>query len=336
MLGLTISARSDCAAVRGSRSIGLLAAVVLALGACAGPQAPDSAEPRFPRSAFLAAPLPDRELSATQLSGTPVAAALPDRMLTQRAALAQGDDLGDEALGDPDYDEEAIFGAGEAGNDGDPLETLNRFTFAFNDMLDTLFLRPVAFTYREAVPLGLRNAIQSFLRNLATPVILINDLLQGDGERALITAKRFFVNTTFSLGFYDYAEPEGLPYNDADFGQTLGTYGAGEGFYLVLPVLGPSSLRDTTGRIVDTFLDPFTYAAGGPQGRDLSTGRSVLEGVDARSRNIDSLDQARADALDDYVRIRSLWRQLRQDHILKREDPSATGPDFGSGPIRQF
>lgn len=325
MLGLSISVRSRCAASRGSR-LGLLAATLLALGACAGPQLPGDAsadaEPRFPRSAFLASPL----------QGAPLGDALPQRMLAQQASLAQAD----EAIGDPDYDEEELFGASEAGNDGDPLETLNRFTFAFNDMVDTLFLRPVAFTYREAVPIGLRNAIQSFLRNLATPVILINDLLQGDGERALVTAKRFFVNTTFSLGFYDYAAQEGLPYNDADFGQTLGVHGAGEGFYLVLPVLGPSSLRDTAGRVVDTFLDPFTYATAGPEGRNLSAGRSGIEGIDARSRNIDAIDQVRADALDDYIRIRSLWRQLRQDHILKREDPSAEGPDFGSGPIRQF
>lgn len=332
MLGLVFSARGRDAAARGLRPLGLLGVAVVALGACAAPQPPGGEAPRFPRSAFLSAPLPS----------TPAAeATLAERMLPQRASLtlAQADDSqADEFLGDPDYDEEQLFGAGEAGDDGDPLETLNRFTFAFNDMLDTLFLRPVAFTYREAVPLGLRNAIQSFLRNLATPVILINDLLQGDGERALITAKRFFVNTTFGLGFYDYAEKEGLPYNDADFGQTLGTYGAGEGFYLVLPVLGPSSLRDTTGRIVDTFLDPFTYATAGTgtEGREISAGRSGLEGVDGRSRNIDTLDQARADALDDYVRVRSLWRQLRQDHILKREDPSAEGPDFGSGPIRQF
>jgi len=325
MLGFVFSACGRAAAVRGLRPGGLLAVAVLALGACAAPQPPGGGEPRFPRSAFLSAPLP----------ATPVAdATLAERMLPQRAALTLAQ--ADEGLGDPDYDEAELFGAGEAEDDGDPLETLNRFTFAFNDMLDTLFLRPVAFTYREAVPLGLRNAIQSFLRNLATPVILINDLLQGDGERALITAKRFFVNTTFGLGFYDYAEREGLPYNDADFGQTLGTYGAGEGFYLVLPVLGPSSLRDASGRIVDTFLDPFTYATAGAQGRELSAGRSGLEGVDGRSRNIDTLDQARADALDDYVRVRSLWRQLRRDHILKREDPSAEGPDFGSGPIRQF
>ncbi|WP_366556097.1 MlaA family lipoprotein [Aquibaculum sediminis] len=261
--------------------------------------------------------------------------------LLQRAALAQAD-LSDEELDDVydydegDYDEDALFGVSGSENegDGDPLETLNRFTFAFNDMLDTLFLRPVAFTYRELVPSGIRDALRNFLRNLSTPVILANDLLQGDGDRALNTSKRFFVNTAFSLGFYDYAGELGLPYQDADFGQTLGTYGAGEGFYIVLPVFGPSSLRDATGRIVDRAFDPLTYLSitHGDDAQNLTLPRSIVSGVDARARSLDMLDQALADSLDDYTRIRSLWRQAREDQIQKRA-PRDAELEFGTSPF---
>lgn len=256
--------------------------------------------------------------------------------LLQRAALAQAD-LSDEELDDAyDYDEDALFGVigSENEGDGDPLETLNRFTFAFNDMLDTLFLRPVAFTYRELVPSGIRNAVRSFLRNLSTPVILANDLLQGDGDRALNTSKRFFVNTAFSLGFYDYAGELGLPYQDADFGQTLGTYGVGEGFYVVLPVFGPSSLRDATGRVVDGAFDPLTYLSltYGKRAQNLTLPRTTISGVSARARSIDVLDQALADSLDDYTRIRSLWRQNREDQIQKRA-PRDAELEFGTTPF---
>jgi len=273
--------------------------------------------------------------SASQMGIVQSESALQSPLL-QRAALAQSD-LSDEELDDAyDYDEDALFGVSgsDSEDDGDPLETLNRFTFAFNDMLDTLFLRPVAFTYRELVPSGIRDALRNFLRNLSTPVILANDLLQGDGDRALNTSKRFFVNTAFSLGFYDYAGELGLPYQDADFGQTLGTYGAGEGFYLVLPVFGPSSLRDATGRVVDRAFDPLTYLSitHGDETQNFTLPRSIISGVDARARSLDMLDQALADSLDDYTRIRSLWRQAREDQIEKRA-PRDAELEFGTSPF---
>ena len=266
----------------------------------------------------------------------------------QRAALAQphledadleGADFGGE---DPayDYDDATLFGFSEAeAGENDPLETLNRFTFAFNEMLDTLFLRPAAFTYRELVPLGVRNAVRSFLRTLSTPVILANDLLQGDGDRALITSQRFFVNTAFSLGFYDYAEELGLPYHSSDFGQTLGVHGAGEGFYLVLPVFGPSSLRDGAGTLVDSFLDPLSYLAAedlniitvGDDARPYSYVRSGMGGLEARSRSLDVLDQALEGSLDHYTRVRSLWRQSREADIEKRS--AGEEPEFGLGGV---
>src|SRR3546814_5644412 len=109
------------------------------------------------------------------------------------------------------------------------------------------------------------------------------------------------------LGLFDIAADSGFPYHKEDFGQTLGNYGTGEGFYLVLPILGPSSLRDGSGRMVDIFLDPLTYLA--PQ--EFNLGRAETTGVDARSRSIDELDSLQAAPLDSYARIRSLYRQYR-------------------------
>jgi phospholipid-binding lipoprotein MlaA len=217
-----------------------------------------------------------------------------------------------EQSGSDDWAQSDSEDFGEDLDDNDPLEVPNRMFFAFNEALDFAVIRPVAVTYRYIVPLGVRNTVRNFLRNLRTPVILANDLLQGDLERAEITFTRFFINSTIGiLGLFDIAAESGFSYHEEDFGQTLGTYGAGEGFYLVLPILGPSSLRDGSGRIVDIFLDPLTYIA--PQ--EFNLGRTATEGVDFRSRNIEELDDLKADSLDFYARIRSLYRQFRANEI---------------------
>jgi phospholipid-binding lipoprotein MlaA len=217
---------------------------------------------------------------------------------------------------------------GDEPGDNDPLEVPNRMFFAFNEALDFMVIRPVAVTYRYVVPVGVRNTVRNFLRNLRSPVTLANDLLQGNLERAEITFTRFFINSTIGmLGLFDIAADSGFPHHEEDFGQTMGTYGAGEGFYLVLPILGPSSLRDGGGRIVDIFLDPLTYIA--PQ--EFNLGRAAASGVDYRSRNIDELDALKADSLDFYARIRSLYRQFRENEI-NNGAPSGDAPSFSQVP----
>src|SRR5690606_17780478 len=115
----------------------------------------------------------------------------------------------------------------------------------FNDMVDTLVLQPAAATYRFIVPEPVQDGIRNVLRNLNGPVILANDLLQGEFDRAGDTAMRFLINSTIGLaGIFDVASDWGYEYHDEDFGQTLASWGVGEGFYLVLPLLGPSNLRD--------------------------------------------------------------------------------------------
>ena len=217
----------------------------------------------------------------------------------------------------------------EAGSDdNDPLEVPNRMFFAFNEALDFVIIRPIAVTYNFIVPKGVRNSVTNFLRNLRSPVVFANDLLQGDLDRAGTTAARFFINSTLGLlGIFDFATLEGYEYHDEDFGQTLGTYGVGEGFYLVLPILGPSSLRDGGGRIVDIFLDPLTYLAPTETG----LGLAATSGLDARSRNIETLDELKADSVDFYARIRSLYRQNRTSEIFNG-NPPVESPDFSEVP----
>lgn len=251
------------------------------------------------------------------------------------AACAANPETAGRHPGDPEFTQIAqtdsdAWGESESGDfgpepgDNDPLEVPNRMFFAFNEALDFMIIRPVAVTYRFIVPTGVRNSVRNFLRNLRTPVILANDLLQGDLDRAEITFTRFFINSTIGLlGVFDIAAESGFAYHDEDFGQTMGTYGAGEGFYLVLPILGPSSLRDGGGRIVDIFLDPLTYLA--PQ--EVGLGRVVATGIDYRSRNIEELDELKADSLDFYARIRSLYRQFRENEI-NNGAPSSNSPDF--------
>ncbi len=201
----------------------------------------------------------------------------------------------------------------------DPLEVPNRLIFAFNRALDIFVIRPVAVTYDFWVPDKVRESVGNFLRNLSTPMILANDLLQGEGERAGITASRFVINSTAGiLGLFDVAEDMGYPRHSEDFGQTLGSYGMGEGIYVVLPLLGPSSARDGVGKVVDIFLDPVTYLA--PQ--NVALGRTVADGVQLRSENIEILDELERDSIDFYARIRSLYRQNRENEIRNGEPAS--------------
>lgn len=205
---------------------------------------------------------------------------------------------------------------GEAQDDGDPLETVNRFTFAFNLTLDVFIFKPAAATYRFLVPGEARDSVRNALRNLRSPVVLLNDVFQGEWDRAETTTMRFLINSTIGvLGLFDVAEGMGYPYHDEDFGQTLAVHGAGEGAYLVLPIFGPSSIRDGVGLAVDTFLDPFTYVADIYDAQNASIARTAVYGIDRRSRNIETLEDLQRDAIDFYARIRSLYRQTRANDI---------------------
>jgi len=201
-------------------------------------------------------------------------------------------------------------------DDNDPLEIVNRFIFAFDMTLDVFIFKPAAATYRFLLPGVVRDSVRSVIRNLRSPVVVANDLFQGEMDRAETTTMRFLINSTVGvLGIIDVAEGWGYPYHDEDFGQTLAVHGAGEGFYLVLPIFGPSSVRDGAGLVVDIFLDPLTYVG---QAYDVQTellAPTVVGGIDKRSRNIETIENLQKDSIDFYARIRSLYRQTRANDI---------------------
>jgi phospholipid-binding lipoprotein MlaA len=203
----------------------------------------------------------------------------------------------------------------------DPYEGFNRAIFDFNQVLDRFFMRPIAWTYREAVPAFFRDRVHDLLNNLRTPVNLLNDLLQGEWGRADLTVRRFFINTSIGLGgLIDIAGATGIPYHGEDFGQTLGTWGVGEGFYLVLPFFGPSNPRDGFGLLMDTLTDPFTYLTFS-RNQEYGYMRFGLTALDERSRRIDETDDIERNSVDLYATYRSLYRQFREGEIRNGEAP---------------
>lgn len=185
-----------------------------------------------------------------------------------------------------------------------------------NRKVDHAVLKPVAQAYVAGVPEPARDGIHNFLVNLDLPITFANDVLQGEVERGAETFTRFTLNSTFGVGgLFDVATNNfKVPFHTEDFGQTLAVWGVGEGPYLVLPIVGPDPPRDAAGQVVDTAFDPMTYV-------DIrehffwSAGRSVLEGIDLRSRNLESLDSIERQSIDFYASVRSLYRQNRNNEI---------------------
>lgn len=198
-------------------------------------------------------------------------------------------------------------------DDNDPLEGFNRSMFSVNMTLDKYVVKPVAKGYLF-VPQPARTGLRNFLNNLASPITLANDLLQGEASRAGTTTARLGINTTLGvLGLFDVAKRFGLERHEEDFGQTLGVYGVGEGPYLFFPLLGPRPPRDFAGMFVDSVFDPMTYIAD-----DNLTGtliRYTLDGIDLRAANLTVLDEIERSSVDFYASVRSLYRQNRASAI---------------------
>ncbi|MBT3395641.1 MAG: VacJ family lipoprotein [Alphaproteobacteria bacterium] len=208
----------------------------------------------------------------------------------------------------------------------DPIEPMNRAVFAFNMQLDKYALEPLAKGYRAVFPEFSREMVRNFFHNLKSPVIFINDLLQFEPERAYETAARFLINSTVGIGgLFDIAPFES---HDEDLGQTLAIWGAGEGAYIVLPVLGPTNFRDLTGTIGDRLFDPFSYLAETNQVQNAFYGRAAVEGVDNRSRNIDTFDDLERNSFDLYSTFRSLYRQQREFEVRNGAPEPFNGFDF--------
>ena len=194
----------------------------------------------------------------------------------------------------------------------DPLEPMNRAIFSFNQGVDTVVLRPVAKGYRAVVPEFGRDRISDILDNLKAPFVFANQVLQGNLDYAGVTLVRFVLNSTFGvLGIADVATPMGLPGRDADFGMTLAAWGAGEGPYLMLPILGPSNPRDGIGFAVDWFADPVDIYLSNHDAEWAVWTRAGVSGVVAREETLDLLDNLERTSLDYYAALRGVYRQNR-------------------------
>ena len=203
----------------------------------------------------------------------------------------------------------------------DCFEPLNRVTFAFNQGLDKVIFKPVATAYR-VLPSPLRNGASNALDNLSTLATIPNNILQGELTKAGINTGRFVINTTVGIvGILDVADMMGFPeYEKEDYGQTLGTLGFGPGCYLVLPVIGPSTVRDSVGSLANVVGgDPWynvTVNNNTQHFSDFDYWRTrVTSGIDFRAKNIDSFENLEKNSMDFYASVRSLYLQDRQMKI---------------------
>jgi phospholipid-binding lipoprotein MlaA len=204
----------------------------------------------------------------------------------------------------------------------DPLEPFNRGVFQFNRVVDGLVLEPAARIYRMVTPQFFRTGVTNFLANLSTPVVLANDLLQGDFERAELTLGRFMMNTILGLGgVIDVGDKLGMPDRHyEDFGQTLAVYGVGSGPYLMLPLLGPSNGRDAVGRVVDLGFDPLAVLSVVDVGVTVGTpelrlARSGAEALSLREANIEQVEELERSSIDLYAAVRTFYYQYRENLI---------------------
>jgi len=207
----------------------------------------------------------------------------------------------------------------------DPYEDWNRFVFDLNTLIYTL-LQPVIAPY-GVLPDERKENVDNFLHNLSTPVILLNDLLQGEMDRAWVTTQRFAINSTAGgLGFWDTAAGMGLPPHKEDFGQTLGVWGVGDGPYMVYPLFGPGNPRDGVGRAVDMVTNPMFWLAGptGERMANVHTYANVSSQLGGRGQQLESL---RETSIDFYAAVRSLYVQSRRAAIANQErSAAATAP----------
>ena len=219
----------------------------------------------------------------------------------------------------------------------DPLESVNRVIFGFNEIVYEFLLTPVATTYNTVLHETVRSGVSNAIDNISSPVTLVNDILQFELDRALTTIARFVVNTIAGIGgIADVASSIGLEEHSEDFGQTLGSYGVGEGLYLVLPLLGPSNPRDAIGDlVVDPYFDPLGLYLSNTDRDAAGYARTGVSAVSEFAGLMGELSQIKRTSVDYYAAIRSLYRQKRVAEISngREEDlPAIPNYDLNFGP----
>jgi len=227
--------------------------------------------------------------------------------------LAQNTETKPEKSG---FDNEILFDYQDSGKlqpVADPLYYFNYAMYSFNDILYFALLKPIATGYKAIMPTIVRQGVNNFFYNLLFPVRFSNNLFQGEIKDAGTEIEIFLINSTIGvLGFGQVAQNEfGLKTSDEDLGQTFGSYSIGNGFYLVLPVLGPSTLRDAVGLAGDYFLKPINYV----DSRELSFGITFYDTINSLSFHLGRYAAIKAAAIDPYVAIRNAYIQTREKKI---------------------
>ena len=206
----------------------------------------------------------------------------------------------------------------------DPFEPVNRAIFSFNNAADRIVLEPIAKGYKK-LPSPIQSGINNFLSNLRTPLVVVNQLLQGQGENVIQSSGRFIINSTVGIfGLFDVGENIGLEEKKEDYGQTLATWGVGDGFYIVLPLFGPSNLRDTSGMVLTMLTDPINAYAANEGEAWLVPMRTAANAVDQRSQIIDEVNALRDNSVDYYAAVRSSYYQNRKAAINNVDDNELT------------
>lgn len=209
-------------------------------------------------------------------------------------------------------------GCATSGNPKDPVEGFNRAVFAFNEGLDTVLIKPVAQGYDAALPMPVRTGVTNFFGNIADLFIGVNNVLQGKPDQALSDLGRVLINSTIGiLGLFDIATEAGLEKHDEDFGQTFGRWGIGDGAYVVIPVYGPRTVRDTAGLVLDVTVDPVGNVS------DVATRNSLLalRLIDNRADLLPADKVIEEAALDKYAYVRDGYLQRRRNLIHDGNPP---------------
>ena len=206
----------------------------------------------------------------------------------------------------------------------DCFKTLNRATFKLNQGLDGLIFKPIAKAYR-VLPSPVRSGTNNVLVNLSSLVTIPNNILQGEFKKAGVNSGRFIINTTVGiLGIFNVAKKMGFSkYEKEDYGQTLGVMGVSEGCYIILPVLGPSTIRDTAGSFINVLGgDPWYNASAHGNNEYLSKSdyitSKILTGIDFRAKNLETIDNLEKNSMDFYASVKSLYLQDRQRKIANK------------------
>lgn len=226
----------------------------------------------------------------------------------------------------------ALSGCATSSTPNDPYESFNRAMFSFNDTVDTVALKPAAKAYRFVLPQFVQTGIDNFFGNIGDLWSAVNQLLQGRVETGVTSIMRVAINTTFGLGgVLDVSSEARLPKQKSDFGQTLGKWGVASGPYVVLPLLGPSTLRDTVAYPADLYGDLWRYKDP-VRWRNVGTGVRI---VDRRAQLLDATNLLEDVALDKYDFVRDAYMQSRQaqidgnkdEHVDSNKDEHATKED---------